>query len=104
MFWTFLYALHPRMAEEADIWKYVNPDTRKEDLPSFEEPEEPSFKTVNSAALAFKDLDIDEREELRDLKATYKRKYKEHRKQKSALGSLAKLSKGVQNFERCKPA
>jgi hypothetical protein len=52
-------------AEEADIWKYVNPDTRKEDLPSFEEPEELSFKTVNSAALAFKDLDIDEREELR---------------------------------------
>jgi hypothetical protein len=77
-------------AIQADVWKFVNPDTLESELPICEEPEEPTYRAVNPTVTAFKDLKDVEREELRDLKATYKRRYKEYREQKSALGSLIK--------------
>jgi hypothetical protein len=82
-------------AIQADIWEYVNPDTEKNDLPICEEPEEPTYRTVNPAAAAYKDLEDIEREELRDLRGTYKRKYKEYREQKTALGALIKSIQGT---------
>jgi hypothetical protein len=77
-------------AVQADIWKFVNPDTPNSELPTCDEPEEPTYGTVNPTATGYKDLSDLEREELRDLKATYKRRYKEYREQKSALGLLIK--------------
>ena len=75
---------------QADIWKFVNPDTPESELPICEEPEEPTCRSVNPTVTAYRDLNDHEREELRDLKATYKRRYKEYREQKSALGLLIK--------------
>ena len=49
-----------------------------------------TYRTVNPAATGYKDLSDLEREELRDLKATYKRQYKEYRERKSSIGSLIK--------------
>jgi hypothetical protein len=64
----------------------------KNDLPICEKPEEPTYRMVNPTAAAYKNL---EREELRDLRGTYKRKYKEYREQKIALGSLIKSIQGI---------
>jgi len=77
-------------AVQADIWKFVNPDTPNSELPTCDEPEEPTYRTVNPTATGYKDLSDLEREELRDLKATYKRQYKEYRERKSSIGSLIK--------------
>jgi hypothetical protein len=65
-------------AVQAEIWDYVNPDTEQSELPILEKPEEPTVKTVNPAATNYKDLKDIEREELRDLKITFKREYKEY--------------------------
>lgn len=45
-------------------WKYVNPYTRREDLPVPEEPTRPSPSTVDPNKSKFSELDEDEKYEL----------------------------------------
>jgi hypothetical protein len=61
---------------QADVWKFVNLDTPESELPVCEQQEEPTCCSVNPTATAYRDLSGLERDELRDLKATYKRRYK----------------------------
>jgi transposase InsO family protein len=76
-------------AVRAKIWQYVDPDTIGIP-PSCNEPEEPTYFDVNSSATGFKDLSSLEREELKDLKDSYKRQYKEYVKRDEGLSLLVR--------------
>ena len=64
---------------QAEIWDYVDPNTEQSELPVLEKPEEPTVQSVKPSATNYKDLIDIEREELRDLKITFKRNTKNTR-------------------------
>jgi hypothetical protein len=64
------------------------------------EPGEPTYRAINPAVTAYKHLKGLEREELRDLKATHKRKYREYREKKSALRSLPVVKRIQDSVDR----
>jgi len=49
---------------QADVWKFVNPDTPESELPICEEPEEPTCRSVNPTVTAYRNLKDLEREVL----------------------------------------
>jgi hypothetical protein len=88
--WLEWFQLIETAAVNTEIWDYVNPNVAKDIIPTCTEPEEPTYHTVNRAATTFRDLEPLEREELRDLRSNFKRKYTVYRKQKVALSNLVK--------------
>ena len=88
--WLQWFQLIETSAVNADIWEYVDPSIKKDIIPTCTEPEEPTYRTVNPTATTFRDLESLEREELRDLRSSFKRKYTIYREQKVALSNLVK--------------
>ena len=88
--WRYWIQTIETAAVQAEIWKYVNPDTKESELPPLEKPNKPTVQTVNPSATNYKDFSDIEREELRDLKITFKREYKEYTVMKAAMPSLVK--------------
>ena len=82
--WLQWFQLIKTAAVNTDIWDDVNPNVKKDIIPICTEPEEPTYRTVNRAATTFRDLEPLEREELRDLRSSFKRKYTVYREQKIA--------------------
>ena len=71
------------------LWKYVDPSTPEADLPQLEEPVRASPQDVNSQGKTkLSELDEDEKEELRMLRADHRDNVKLYRKQLSALDTL----------------
>ena len=71
------------------LWKYVNLLTSKTELPKLEEPVWASPKDANSRGMTkLSELDEEEKEELRTLKADHRDNVKLYRKQLSALDTL----------------
>jgi len=80
--WLQWFQLIETAAVNADIWEYVDPSIKQDIIPTCTEPEEPTYRTVNPTATTFRDLKPLEREELRDLRSSFKRKYTIYREQK----------------------
>lgn len=76
------------IAIASDIWRHVNPNTPKANLPPFEEPATPKPSDVNPQKTAFSGLDEDEKEELREKRREHKRRLDKYDKQKQALAAL----------------
>ena len=75
--WIEWYELIKIGAIQAEIWDFVNPDATENVLPICSEPAEPTVASIKTGAKGYKDLDEYQREDLKDLKERYKRKYKE---------------------------
>lgn len=69
-------------------WKYVNPYTRREDLPVPEKPTRPSPSTVNPNKSKFSELDEDEKYELDIQRADYKMNYRQYEELQLAIDGL----------------
>jgi len=71
------------------LWEYVDPSTPETKLPKLEEPVRASPKDANSRGKTkLAELDEEEKEELRMLKADYRDNLKLYRKQLLALNTL----------------
>ena len=88
--WQRWYQLIRTGAVNADIWEYVNPDTTEPILPKLTAPIEPTVSSVKAAATSYGDLDENLTLQLRDLKESFKRHYKEYREKKAAIAALVK--------------
>jgi len=88
--WQRWYQLIRTGAVNADIWEYVNPDTTEPILPKLTAPIEPTVSSVKAAATSYADLDENLTLQLRDLKESFKRHYKEYREKKAAIAALVK--------------
>jgi hypothetical protein len=86
--WLQWFQLIKTAAVNAEIWDYVNPNVKKDIIPTCVEPEEPTYHTVNPDVTTFRDLEPLEREKFRDLRSSFKRKYTVYREQKVALSNL----------------
>jgi len=69
-----------------EIWQYTDPAATG--LPLLEEPRLPTPKDVDSAKSKISELDEDEKEELRVLRLSYKRKLALYDRQKVALANM----------------
>ncbi|KAF5186325.1 Transposon ty1-gr2 gag-pol polyprotein, partial [Thalictrum thalictroides] len=76
-----------------DVWKYVDPDSKNEDIPSLTEPKRPSPSDIKapkegSQTTLFAELDASEKEEYSYLKDMYNRDVRRYERQCEALGDL----------------
>ncbi|POS84372.1 protein phosphatase 2A regulatory subunit PR55, partial [Erysiphe pulchra] len=80
-------------ANEYDVWKFVNPMVKKENLAVLTEPKKPTYSDVKASteqntSIAYSSLSPDEKEEFRQLKEDYNTEKKQYREQQLALGRL----------------
>ena len=88
--WQRWYHLIKTGAINAEIPEYVNPDTTEAILPKLTAPTEPTVSSVRDTATSYDDLDDNLKLQLRDLKKSFKRHYKEYREKKVAIANLVK--------------
>jgi hypothetical protein len=88
--WQRWYHLIKTGAINAEIWEYVNPDTTEASLPKLTAPIEPTVSSVRDTATSYDNLDDNLKLQLRDLKESFKRHYKEYREKKVAIANLVK--------------
>jgi hypothetical protein len=68
----------------------VNPDTTEASLPKLTAPIEPTVSSVRDTATSYDNLNDNLKLQLRDLKESFKRHYKEYREKKVAIANLVK--------------
>ena len=78
-------------AKIANVWQFIDPTVKKENLATLSRPVLPLPKDVNPAKILISDLTIAEIEELKVLWDKYKDRNHEYEKQQSSIKSLHTL-------------
>src|SRR5205809_3282491 len=93
--WDEWLAVVKSKALMAEIWRFIDPSTDKQQLPILEEPAMPTSTTVNPTKGPYAELDATETMQYKALLANYKRKVSKHDQQAIALRGMCTFIQGT---------
>ena len=89
--WEVWIDMIQNRAKVANVWKYIDPETPKENLPILTRPAPPTARDVNPAKTLISELTPIEVEELKSLREDRKDRNREYERQQSAIRDLHTL-------------
>ena len=87
--WLQWFFIIQDTAKTNEVWQYIDPATKKDDLPKLEPPKRPTPKDILPTAISIAQLDQHQLIAYNQLYAEYKDDLRIHEKQKQAINSIS---------------
>jgi hypothetical protein len=87
--WIQWFFIIQDTAKTNKVWKYIDPSTKKDDLPALELPKRPTPKDVLPTAISIPQLDQMQLTAYNQLYAEYKDDLRTHQKQEQAISDIS---------------
>jgi hypothetical protein len=87
--WTQWFFIIQDTATTNEVWQYIDPSTKKDDLPKLEPPKRPTLKDVLPTATSIAQLDQIKLTAYNQLYAEYKDDLRVHEKKKQAINDIS---------------
>ena len=87
--WLQWFFIIQDIAKTNEVWEYIDPATKKDDLPKLEPPKRPTPKDILPTATSIAQLDQHQLIAYNQLYAEYKDDLRIHQKQKQAINGIS---------------